>query len=195
MSVAAVDIGRVIMRRFSVFLSTFAVVLLGVVAVLVQSAAVAQEATPSEGAAPEGGTYEPVTFALGVDLPSPADLFVVRIGLEPGTGFPIEEDDPAAGILLVESGTFTVQVNGPVSVTRGATLGEAMQTAESTGDLSAAAEAITAGEAVPLQAGDAAYVPGNVTGEIRNDGQERAVALVFLVGPPEGMTGEATPAP
>jgi quercetin dioxygenase-like cupin family protein len=137
-----------------------------------------------------------VTFALGVDLPSPADLFVVRIGLEPGTGFPIEESDPAAGILLVESGTFTVQVNGPVSVTRGAGLGEAMESAQSTGDLSAAAEAITAGEAVTVGAGDAAYVPGNVTGEIRNDGQERAMARVFLVGAPEDvMAGEATPAP
>ena len=183
------------MRRFSVFLSVVAVLLLGVVAVGVQPATVAQEATPSEGVAPEGGTYEPVTFALGVEVPSPADLFVVRIGLEPGTGFPIEESDPSAGILLVESGTFTVQVNGPVSVTRGATLGEAMQSAESTGDLAAAAEAIAEGQAVTLEAGDAAYVPGNLTGEIRNDGQERAVALVFLVGPPEDMMPEATPAP
>jgi hypothetical protein len=183
------------MRRFRVFLSIVAVMVLGTVTLRVQPAAVAQEATPSEGVAPEGGTYEPVTFALGVDVPSPADVFVVRIGLEPGTGFPIEESDPAAGILLVESGTFTVQVNGPVSVTRGATLGEAMQSAETTGDLSAAAEAIAAGEAVTLEAGDAAYIPGNLIGEIRNDGQDRAVGLAFLVGPPEAMTGEATPAP
>jgi hypothetical protein len=48
---------------------------------------------------------------------------------------------------------------------------------------------------VTLEAGDAAYVPGNVTGEIRNDGQERAVALAFLVGPTEDMAAEATPAP
>jgi quercetin dioxygenase-like cupin family protein len=183
------------MRRFRVFLSIVAVMVLGTVTLRVQPAAVAQEATPSEGVAPEGGTYEPVTFALGVDVPSPADVFVVRIGLEPGTGFPIEESDPAAGILLVESGTFTVHVNGPVSVTRGAELGAAMQTAESTGDLSAAAEAIAAGEAVSVEAGDAAYIPVNLTGEIRNDGQERAVALVFLVGAQEDMMAEATPVP
>jgi quercetin dioxygenase-like cupin family protein len=183
------------MRRFGLLVSMVAVVLLGMLALHAQPVAIAQEATPSADMGPEGGTYEPVTFALGVDVPSPADLFVVRIGLEPGTGFPIEEGDPAAGILLVESGTFTVQVNGPVSVTRGATLGEAMQSAESTGDLAAAAEAIAEGQAVTLEAGDAAYVPGNITGEIRNDGQERAVALVFLVGPPEEMMGEATPAP
>ena len=183
------------MRRFSVFLGIVAIMLLGVVAVGVQPAVVAQEATPSADMAPEGATYEPVTFALSVEVPSPADLFLVRIGLEPGTGFPIEESDPAAGILLVESGTFTVHVNGPVSVTRGAGLGEAMETAQSTGDLSAAAEAIAAGEVVTVEAGDAAYIPGNVTGEIRNDGQERAVGLAFLVGPPEGIAGEATPAP
>ena len=170
------------MPRFSIFLSIVAVMVLGTVALRVQPAAVAQEATPSEGVAPEGGTYEPVTFALGVDVPSPADFFVVRIGLEPGTGFPIEESDPAAGILLVESGTFTVQVNGPVSVTRGAELGEAMETAESTGDLSAAAESIAEGEAVTLAAGDAAYVPGNLTGEIRNDGQERCRGPRLLGG-------------
>jgi hypothetical protein len=183
------------MRRFSVLLSMFAVVLLGTVAVLVQPIAGAQEATPSADMAMEGSSYEPVSFALGVDLPSPADLFVVRIGLDPGTGFPIEESDPAAGILLVESGTFTVHVNGPVSVTRGAGLGEAMETAQRAGDLSVAAEAIAAGEVVTLEAGDAAYIPGNLIGEIRNAGQERAVGLAFLVGPPEGMAGEATPAP
>jgi quercetin dioxygenase-like cupin family protein len=183
------------MTRFTIFLSIVAVMLLGIVAVRVQPVAIAQEATPSADMGPEGGTYDPVSFALGIGVPSPADLFVVRIGLEPGTGFPIEESDPSAGILLVESGTFTVQVNGPVSVTRGASLEEAMAAAESTGDLSAAAEAIAAGEAVTLKAGDAAYVPSNVTGEIRNDGQERAVALTILLGPAEGMMAAATPAP
>jgi hypothetical protein len=183
------------MPRFNVFLSLIAVVLLGIVALRMQPVAIAQEATPAADMAMEGGTYEPVSFALGVDVPSPADLFLVRIGLDPGAGFPIEAGDPAAGVLLVESGTFTIQVNGPVSVTRGAGLGEAMESAQSTGDLNEAAEAIAAGEAVTLDMGDAAYVPGNVSGEIRNDGQERAVALAFLVGPPANMAAEATPAP
>jgi hypothetical protein len=185
----------VVVRRFSVVLSVVVVLLLGIVAVRVQPVAVAQEATPPADMGPEGATYEPVSFALGIDVPSPADLFLIRIGLAPGTGFPIEESDPAAGILLVESGTFTVEVNGPVSVTRGATLGEAMEGAQSTGDLSTAAEAIAAGEAVTLEAGDAAYIPGNITGEIRNDGQERAVGLAFTLGPSEGMMAEATPEP
>jgi len=37
-------------------------------------------------------------------------------------------------------------------------------------------------------------VPGGVTGEVRNNGQERAEALVFLVSPSGAMAG-ATPAP
>jgi hypothetical protein len=183
------------MRRIGVILSLIAVVLLGIVALRVQPVAVAQEATPAADMGPEGSTYEPVSFALGIDVPSPADLFMVRIGLNPGTGFPIEESDPSAGILLVESGTFTIEVNGPVSVTRSTGLGAAMESAQSAGNLTAAAEAIAAGEAVTLEAGDAAYVPSNVVGEIRNDGQERAVALTILLGPSESMTTAATPAP
>ena len=41
---------------------------------------------------------------------------------------------------------------------------------------------------------DAAYIPANVAGEIRNEGQEPAVRLAFLVLPPQDMTREATPA-
>lgn len=184
------------MRRFSFLLSIVAVMLLGVAALHVSPSAVAQEATPAaEEMMPEGITFDPVAFALGVELPSPADLFVARIGLDPGTGFPLEDSDPSVGILVVESGAFTVQVEGPVSVTRGAGLAGAMATAEATWDFAAATEAIAAGEEVTLEAGDAAYIPGSVNGEIRNDGQERAVGLAFLVGPPEVMTAEATPAP
>ena len=182
------------MRRFAVFLSVLVVMLLAGLALHAQPVAIAQEATPA-GVEIGGVTFEPVTFATGIDVPSPGDLFVARASLDPGAVVPIEESDPALGILLVESGTLTVQVEGPMTVTRGAGLGEAMATAEATGDFSALMESVTAGQAVTLEAGDAAYIPANVAGEIRNEGQERAVRLAFLVLPPEDMTGEATPAP
>jgi len=181
------------MRRFSVLLSLDVVLLLGIMALSVQPVAVAQEATPA-GEEMEGITFEPVTFASGVDLTGLSELLVVRIGLEPGRALPIDPD-PGVGILLVESGTVTVQVEAPMTVTRGAGLGEAMAAAEETGDFSTLMESIAAGEAVTLASGDAAYIPGSVAGEIRNEGQEPAVALGFLVVPPEDMTGEATPAP
>ena len=181
------------MRRFSVLLSVVVAVLLGITALTVRPAAVAQEATPA-GDEMEGVSFEPVTFATGVDLTGLSELLVVRIGLEPGTALPIEPD-PGVGILLIESGTVTVQAEAPMTVTRGAELGEAMAAAEETGDFSTLMESITAGEVVTLEAGDAAYIPGSVAGEIRNEGQERAVALGFLVVPPEDMTGQATPTP
>ena len=46
-----------------------------------------------------------------------------------------------------------------------------------------------------MAAGDAAYIPAQVAGEIRNEGQERAERLAFLVLPPDAMTGKSTPAP
>jgi hypothetical protein len=82
-----------------------------------------------------------------------------------------------------------------MTVTRGAGLGEAMATAQASGDVRAVMESVPAGQAVTLAAGDAAYIPANVAGEIRNERQERAVRLAILVVPPEVMTGEATPAP
>ena len=182
------------MRRLSVLLSLVVVVLLGVITLHAQSVAVAQEATPT-GVEIGGVPFEPVALATGIDFPSPGNLFVARAALDPGGVVPIEESDPALGILLVESGTLTVQVEAPITVTRGAGLGEAMATAQATGDVSAVMESVTAGQAVTLAAGDAAYIPANVAGEIRNEGQERAVRLAILVLPPEGMTGEATPAP
>ena len=182
------------MRRFSVLLSLIVVVLLGVLAMSAQPVAIAQEATPA-GVKIGGVTFEPVALATDLDLPSPGDLLVARAALDPGGVVPIEKGDPALGILLVESGTLTVQLEGPMTVTRGAGLGEAMATAEATGDVRALMESVPAGQAVKLAAGDAAYIPANVAGEIRKEGQERAVRLAILVLPPEGLGGEATPAP
>ena len=45
-----------------------------------------------------------------------------------------------------------------------------------------------------MGAGDAAYIPGSVSGEIRNEGDEPAIAKIVLIGPTQGTTG-ATPTP
>jgi quercetin dioxygenase-like cupin family protein len=182
------------MGRFGLLVSIVAVVLLGIAALAAQPVAVAQEATPAAEEM-EGVTYEPVTFATGIDLPSPGDLFVARASLEPGAVVPIDASDPSLGFLLVESGTITVQLDNPVTVTRGAGLGEAMAAAEASGDFSDLTESIAEREAVTLEVGDAAYIPANSAGELRNEGQEQAVSVAFLVIPAEGMMGEATPTP
>jgi quercetin dioxygenase-like cupin family protein len=183
------------MRRFRVLVSLVPAMLLGGLAPHVQPVALAQEATPAaDEMMAEGFTYEQVTFASGIELTSPLDLNVFRFGLEPGAAVPLE-DSPGAGILLAEAGTLTVQADGPVTVTRGAGMDEAMATAEATGDFSGMMESAAAGEVVTLEAGDAAYIPGDVPGEIRNEGDEPASALAFVLYPSEGMMGAATPAP
>jgi quercetin dioxygenase-like cupin family protein len=184
------------MRRFGVrvLLPVAVVVLLGTVTSWWRPVASGQEATPA-GVRIGGVAFEPVAFAPGLDLPRPGDLFVGRATLEPGGVVPIAANDPALGILLVESGTLTVQAEGPMTVTRSTGLAEAMATAQAVGDFGALMESVAAGQAVTLAAGDAAYIPAHVAGEIRNESQEPAVRLAILVLPSEDMTGEATPGP
>lgn len=180
------------MRRFGVFLSIIAVVLLGIVAVRVQPVAIAQEATPSAEDMMEGITFEALAMALEVTLPSVGDIFLERFGLDPGAGFPIEAGDPTAALAVVESGELTIRLEGTLTVTRAEAMQAAMSAVEEGGDFAAATEEIAAGQEVTLSAGDSAFFPPNVSGEVRNDGQEQAVVLVVLVGPPET---EGTPTP
>ena len=184
------------MRRFSVLLSIVAVLLLGILALHAQPVVVAQEATPSgEEMAPEGASFQPLGFASGVTLPSPADLLVARFGLDAGASFPLDPNDPTNTLVVIESGTLTVRVEEVAwSITRGAALQEVMAAPEGEGDFSSVMEEVAMGAEATLEAGDVAYIPGSVNGEVRNDGQERAEALLFVVGPPEAMLS-ATPEP
>ena len=186
------------MSRTRQMLSVVAVVLLGLVAVSWSGPARAQDATPAadEGMMmQEGVSFELITLASGVRAFDPADLVVVRIGLEPGAVSTFDANDPYGGILIVESGAITATASKPWTVTRGAGLMDAMMAAEESGDMSAVYETIAAGDEATLEVGDAAYIPGNVDGEMRNDGDEPASGLGFLIGPSSGMMGEATPAP
>jgi len=166
------------MRRLAVLLSVVGIVLFGTIALHAPSVTRAQEATPpSNEMNMEGLTFEPIGAAQGVTLPSPADLGAARAGFDPGAGFPLEASDPEGAFVVVESGALTVRVEEMTwTITRGA----------------GASEEVALGEEATLAAGDSAYVPGGVTGEVRNNGQGHAEALVFLVSP-AGAMAEATP--
>jgi quercetin dioxygenase-like cupin family protein len=182
------------MRRFGVLLS-LVVLLFGVLALHAQRVVIAQEATPgAEAMTPQEATEELLILAPGIDTALRSDLLVFRFSFKPGTVSPIDAS-PGVGILLVESGRLTAKVDGVVMVTRGAGRSEAMATAETIGDLGGVMEAVSAGEAITLETGDAAYIPGNVPGEIRNESPESATAMAFIIAPSEVMTEEATPAP
>jgi hypothetical protein len=195
--VTARDVRRFIMRRFGVLLSLVVVVLLGTLAFGAQPPAIAQEATPAaEEFIPEGISFEPLAYAPGITLPATGDLSIGRISFEPGTGFPIEEGDPSYALAVIESGELTVLQEGPLMVTRAGALEAALGEEAAGGVATPATEEIAAGQEVTLAAGDTVLFPPNVGGgEVRNDGQERTVALVVFVGPPAEMMGEATPAP
>jgi quercetin dioxygenase-like cupin family protein len=181
--------------------SLVVVVLVGVAAAFGSGAARAQDATPTAGgvAAPVGVAFQPLGVAAGVTLPVPADLTMARAGFDPGATFAFEASDPEGSLLLVESGELTIRVEEQAwTVSRGAALDQAMANAtEGEPDTSGVMEEVAMGQEATLRAGDVAYIPGNLTGEVRNDGQEPASALLVVIEPARAMTGgeaEATPA-
>jgi quercetin dioxygenase-like cupin family protein len=170
--------------------------LLGMLALHAQPVATAQEASPAAGEMePEGVTFEPIAITSGLTLPSPADMIAARFSIEPGAVLPLEASDPTGGMLIVESGTFTVRLDTPWAISRSGSLNAAIATAEAGGAFTPSDEQIASGDEATMGAGDAAYIPGSINGEIRNDSDEPAGGLVVLVGPSEGMMSEATPAP
>jgi hypothetical protein len=181
-------------RRFTVLLSVAAVMLLGIMTVRVHSDAVAQDATPAAGdMMQEGVSFVPLGFAAGVELPSPADLIAVRVIVDPGVSSPFAEEDPTGGMLVVESGVFTMRIETAWTVTRGGVLKQAMAAPEGDGDIAGAIEAVSAGQEATIAAGDVAYIPGSVAGELRNSGQEPAVGLIVLIAPGGILPAEAQP--
>jgi quercetin dioxygenase-like cupin family protein len=182
-------------HRCRVLLSVVAV-MLGLMAPGAHPRAGAQEATPAAEMSMEGLTFTLIGLAPGVTLPSAADLEVARVGFDPGAGFPLDPGDPTGVLVIIESGTITAHVNERTwTISRGAALQQAMETSGATPDMTGVLEEVAISEEATLQVGDVAYVPGGVTGEVRNTGAEHAEALIVLAGP-AGMTmGEATPAP
>ena len=187
------------MRRFSVLLSVVAVVLLGVLALTAQPVATAQEGTPSAEMSMEGLTFTLLGVVEGATLHSPADVQVARAGFDPGAGFPIDASDPTGAIVVVEAGALTVHVEEQAwTISRGGALQQAMATMETPGaepEMTGVVEEVTMGAEATVEAGDVAYIPGGVSGEVRNTGEEHAEALVVLIAPQGMMMGEATPAP
>jgi quercetin dioxygenase-like cupin family protein len=179
-----------------VLLSLVALMLLGLLALGAHPRAAAQEATPSAEMSMEGLTFTLLGIAPGVTLPGAADLEVARVGFAPGAGFPFDASDPTGALVIIESGTITAHVDEQAwMISRGGALQQAMETAGADPDMTGVLEEIAMGEEATLEVGDVAYVPGGVSGEVRNTGEEQAEALIVLVGP-AGMTmGEATPTP
>jgi uncharacterized cupin superfamily protein len=145
----------------------------------------AQDATPATEAPVlgEGVSFMPIGGADGVTVPNPAMFLAVRVQIEPGAAAPLVAGNASSGLFMVEAGTFVVQVDAPWSLTRSASAG---------GQL----EAPAAGDVVELKAGDVAFVPADVAGELRNEEDLPAIGVIFLVAPASvDSRVAATPAP
>jgi quercetin dioxygenase-like cupin family protein len=174
-----------------------ALLLAGVVALGGLRHTIAQEATPAADAvmAIDGVSVEPLAFIEQVAVTNPLDFSFARITFAPGSRWRKAPADPALGMLVVESGTITLELDGPVTINRADTLAIAMTTMHLTGDPRGMMEVAVPGQPVTLEEGDAVFIPGQAGGEIRNDGYMPAVALSFRAIPVIDATDAATPAP
>jgi quercetin dioxygenase-like cupin family protein len=148
----------------------------------------AQDATPpaeQQAGVPEGVSF--VTLASGtIDVLSPgtANLALGRIRIAPGATVPFDPTDPTVDLLYMAGGTLTFRIEAPMSVARGAQEGTPAPNVP---------EDIAAGTEFTMSDGDSALFPPNAAGEVRNDGDEDAVAWVTNVAL---FTNEAsTPTP
>lgn len=161
------------MRRGSIIALLISLMLAIVAGQGMNPSTMAQDATPpseQQADAPEGVTF--VNLASGtVDVLSPgtANLVLGRLRLAPGATLPIDPTNPSVNLVFMGSGTLTFRVEAPVPVSRVANSGTPVP---------AGSEEIPAGTGFTMSEGDSALFPPNAAGEVRNDGDEDAVAWV-----------------
>jgi quercetin dioxygenase-like cupin family protein len=171
------------MRRFAVVVA-FALLGVGGVAGLSGHHALAQEATPIAQVGVEGISYLPLGIIPGATLPDAVDMEVARGTLEPGAGFPFSADDPAAAMMIMESGAITATVeDASWTISRGAAVAAIVTGTPAADGTTEVVEIVAAGETATFFAGDVAYIPGNSTGELHASGDEQAVALLITYRP------------
>ena len=173
------------MRRRSLAFPLLLALLLGLVATGLAPARAQDDATPAaedEGAPfPEGVSVEFLAFGTATDLPGVGELALFRFTFEPGAAFPLDPNDPATALVVTEEGELTIEIDAAVTVVR----------APEEGQFPTEFEEIAAGEGLTLAEGDSVVVPGNVEGEVRNDGDEEAVLLISNIAPSERESGDS----
>jgi len=97
---------------------------------------------------------------------------------------PFDPTDPSVDLVFIGSGTLTFQIDAPMSVARAGQAGTPAPTEP---------EDIPAGTEFTMSDGDSALFPPNVSGELRNDSDEDAVAWVTNVSLFTSDAGTPTP--
>ena len=148
----------------------------------------AQDATPPAGQ--EAGVPEGVTFAtlasgsIEVLTPGTANLVLGRMRLAPGAVLPFDPTDPSVDMLYITTGELTFRVEAPMTVARGVAPGTPIPSEP---------EAIAAGTEFTMRDGDSALFPPSAVGEVRNDGEEDAIAWVANLALRSAPAGTPTP--
>jgi quercetin dioxygenase-like cupin family protein len=162
--------------RWGSIVALLVMLVLGTVAVQgVNPSTLAQEATPDteQGGEIEGVTARAVASGtIEVLSPGTANLSLGRITLAPGTVLPFDPMDPSAVLVYAAAGELTFRVEAPMTVARRGSPGTPIPTEP---------EAVEANTEFTLADGDSALFPPAIAGEVRNDGDEEAIAWVVNV--------------
>jgi quercetin dioxygenase-like cupin family protein len=126
--------------------------------------ALAQEASPGSGT---GSEIVPLAEVQVAALPpAPAFLGLARFSFPPGAATP-SGADPGSVLVVVEAGEFVAALDGPAAISRG----------------SVATPVAAPGAEVPLQPGDAVFVPAGTSSTFRNAGQSDASLIAVMIFP------------
>ena len=160
--------------------------LLGLVATGLSSPARAQDdATPAaedEGfPLPEGISVEFLAYADATGLTGVGEVALFRFVFEPDAAYELDPNDPSTALVVVEEGELSFELDADVTVVRAA----------EDGQFPTEFEEVAADEEFTLAVGDSTLVPGGVTGEVRNDGDEEAVLLISNIVPAGDESEEA----
>ena len=174
------------MRRRSVAFPLLLALLLGLVATGLAPARAQDDATPTaaeeEFPLPEGISVEFLAFGTATDLPGVGELALFRFTFEPGAAYDLDPADPSTALVVAEEGELTFELDATVTIVR----------AGEPGQFPTESEEIAADEGFTLEVGDSVTVPGNVAGEVRNDGDAEGVLLISNIMPTGGEAGDTS---
>ena len=144
-----------------------------------------QSASPSpDDQAPEGISFQFLAYGqLPADLGPQAGFSMFGLRLKPGSGFPIDKNDPTTALVYVEQGTLTIMADVDITVLH-AGQGNQEPTEQDY-------ETMAAGQRFTMTVGDSAVFPAYTSGQVTNDGSAEVIVLVAQLEPPGYQ--EATP--
>jgi len=121
---------------------------------------------------------------MEVLAPGTGQLGLGRLALAPGASLSFDPTDPSAALVYTVAGALTFRVEVPMTVSRRGDPGTPVPTEP---------EAIAADTEFTLHDGDSALFPPAIAGDVRNDGDGEATALVATLAIRSATASTPTP--